>query len=61
MASKKVSFNKQGIQKLPDDKPVLYRIKTEGGKNNYTGVAKKGRVRARLTEHEDSSASVNAR
>ena len=51
MASKKVSFNKQGIQKLPDDKPVLYRIETAGGKNNYTGVAKRGRVQERLVEH----------
>lgn len=51
MASKKVPFNKKGIEKLPDDKPVLYRIETEGGKTNYAGVAKKGRVQDRLAEH----------
>ncbi len=51
MASKKVSFNKSGIEKLPDDKPVLYRIETPGGKTNYAGVAKKGRVQERLVEH----------
>lgn len=51
MASKKVPFNKSGIEKLPDDKPVLYRIETEGGKTNYAGVAKKGRVQDRLAEH----------
>lgn len=51
MARKSVSFDKQGIAKLPDDKPVVYEIQTEGGKNNYTGVAKRGRVQERLTEH----------
>lgn len=51
MASKKVPFNKQGIEKLPDDKPVLYKIETEGGRTNYAGVAKRGRVQERLAEH----------
>ena len=51
MASKKVSFNKKGIENLPDDKPVLYRIETEGGKTNYAGVAKRGRVQQRIAEH----------
>lgn len=51
MARKTVPFNDKGIDKLPDDKPVLYRILTGGGKNNYTGVAKRGRVQDRLQEH----------
>ena len=51
MATKKTSFNKSGIKKLPNDKPVLYRIQTEGGKLNYAGIAKKGRVQDRLNEH----------
>ncbi len=51
MAKKTVQFNKKGIDKLPDDKPVVYRILTDGGKNNYTGVAKKGRVQERMEEH----------
>jgi hypothetical protein len=51
MASKEVPFSKQGIEKLPDDKPVLYRIETEGGKTNCAGVAKRGRVQERLAEH----------
>ena len=42
LASKKVPFSKQGIKNLPNDKPVLYRIETEGGRNNYTGIARKG-------------------
>ncbi len=51
MSRKTVPFNKQGIQKLPEDKPVVYEIETEGGKKNYIGVAKKGRVQERLREH----------
>jgi hypothetical protein len=48
---KSVPFNKTGISKLPDDKPALYKIQTPGGKTNYDGVAKKGRVQERLMEH----------
>ncbi len=51
MARKTVSNNKISISKLPNDKPVVYRIKTEGGTVNYVGVAKKGRVQERIEEH----------
>lgn len=51
MAKKTVNFNKTGIGKLPNNKPVVYKILTEGGENNYTGVAKKSRVGERLGEH----------
>ncbi len=51
MTRKTVDFNKTGIGKLPDDKPAVYKILTEGGGNNYTGIAKRGRVQERLTEH----------
>lgn len=51
MATKTVPFNKSGIGKLPDNKPALYRIQTEGGKPNYVGIAKRGRVQERLAEH----------
>ncbi len=51
MGKKTVDFTKSGIGKLPDDKPVVYRIKTEGGQTNYAGVAKRGRVQERLEEH----------
>ena len=51
MAKKTVPFNQKGIEKLPDDKPVVYKITTEKGKTNYAGVAKKGRVKERLQEH----------
>ena len=51
MRTKKVKFNKTGIEKLPNNKPVVYKIITEGGRNNYTGIAQRGRVQERLKEH----------
>jgi len=51
MAKKTVPFNERGIGKVPDDKPVVYKVLTDGGRNNYTGVAKRGRVQERLQEH----------
>ncbi len=51
MAQKTVDFNRSGISRLPDDKPVLYRIQTEGGKTNYAGIAQRGRVQERVAEH----------
>lgn len=55
MARKKVSYNKSSVDKLPDDKPVVYRIKTGGGSDNYVGVAQRGRVQERLDEHLSGS------
>ena len=54
MAKKTVNFNKSGAAKLPNDKPVVYRIKTAGGKTNYVGVAKRGRAQERIQEHLDA-------
>ena len=51
MARKTVKFTPTGIDKLPDEKPVVYRIQTDGGKTNYVGVAQRGRVQDRLREH----------
>ena len=51
MAKKTVVNNKTNIEKLPNDKPVEYKIKTDGGKINYVGVAQRGRVQDRLKEH----------
>ena len=53
MGTKTVKYNKQGIDQLPNDKPVLYRIKTESGNLNYVGIAQRGRVRERISEHLD--------
>lgn len=51
MAKKTVRFNKSGVEKLPDNKPVVYKILTEGGKPNYVGVAQRNRVQDRISEH----------
>jgi hypothetical protein len=50
-ATKTVKYNRQDINKLPEDQPVLYRIIDESGTMNYVGVAQKGYVRERLSEH----------
>lgn len=55
MARKTVRFNGKSIQKEPDNKPVVYKILTKGGKNNYIGVAQRVRVRERLQEHLSGS------
>ena len=45
MAGKKSGkFSKDGIEALAKDKPVVYVIEDDKGKNLYTGVAKRGRV-----------------
>lgn len=51
MARKTVKFSETGARRLPNDKPVIYRIQTESGKTNYVGVAKRGRVPDRIREH----------
>ncbi|MBW2079259.1 MAG: hypothetical protein JRI71_17265 [Deltaproteobacteria bacterium] len=51
MGTRKVKYNKEGINQLPNDKPVLYRIETESGTLNYAGIAKRVRVRERIEEH----------
>ena len=51
VATKKVKFTQDGINQLPNDKPVLYRIETPSGQPNYVGTAKRGRVQERIGEH----------
>lgn len=53
MGTKTVKFNESGAEKLPEDKPVVYKIKTEGDKTNYVGIAQRGRVQDRIKEHLD--------
>ena len=45
------SYDKAGIRTLADNKPIVYRIQTNSGKDNYVGVAKRGRVSDRIAEH----------
>ena len=54
MAKKTVKFNNAGASKLPVDKPVVYRIKTDGNNTNYVGIAKRGRAQDRIQEHLDA-------
>ena len=54
MTKKTTGFNKSGVGKLPNNKPVVYKIKTAGGKTNYVGVAERGRAQERLQEHLDA-------
>lgn len=51
MARKTVKFSKSGASELPKNKPVVYKIKTDAGKTNYVGVAKRGRIQERINEH----------
>jgi excinuclease UvrABC nuclease subunit len=61
MATKKVKYNKSCIEKLPNDKPVLYRIETDAGNLNYAGKAKRGRVQERIEEHLGEIPGANVR
>jgi len=54
MGHKTVKFNETGASKLPNDKPVVYKILTQSRKTNYVGIAKRGRVRERIQEHLDA-------
>ncbi len=51
MGQKTVRYNQRGASKVPEDKPAVYKILTEGDKTNYVGVAKRGRVGERILEH----------
>ncbi len=51
METKKVNYNSMAIKSLPNNKSVLYRIKTRTGNDNYIGIASKGNVRNRIAEH----------
>jgi hypothetical protein len=62
MAKKSVSFNKKSIETLFDDKPVVCKIQTENGKNNYTGDVHRVRIgvvhRARVQDLSGSKDHV---
>ena len=51
MATRTVPFDAGGATELPNDKPVVYRIKTKENRTDYVGVAQRGRVRERIQEH----------
>lgn len=51
MSKKTAKLTNEGINNLPNDKPVVYKIINKGGDNIYTGVAGKGNVRDRIKDH----------
>ena len=44
-------FSKEGIEKLSQDKPVIYELLNSQDRILYAGAAKRGRVGPRLQEH----------
>ena len=46
-------FTKTNIEKVPENKAIIYKIKNSGGENLYTGVAGRGRTQDRLSEHKE--------
>lgn len=51
MGKKKVKYNEEGINQLPNSKHVVYSIKTRSGTLNYVGKAKRGNVKQRIAKH----------
>ncbi|MEH2260520.1 toll/interleukin-1 receptor domain-containing protein [Nostoc sp.] len=49
--TKSLNFTLEGISQLFNDKQIVYKILTKGGKNNYTGVAKKGEIYITIQKH----------
>lgn len=48
-------FTKVNVGNIPDNTAIVYKIKSEGGKNLYTGVAGRGRCQKRLLEHKEKA------
>ncbi len=44
-------FNKTNVGNVPKNKAIVYEITNGAGKNLYTGVAGRGNVQQRLTDH----------
>ena len=57
---KTVKFTEESIGKLPNNKPVTYKILDNSGKNIYTGIAQRGRVQDRLKEHLEERGLASA-
>jgi len=41
----------RNIEKVPEDKPILYKVLDRQGQNIYTGVSKRGQGQERLKDH----------
>ncbi len=51
MVKKTVRFTQVAVEKLPNNKPVVYKIGNATNPDLYIGVAKRGRVQERIKEH----------
>lgn len=51
--SRTQKFTKANIANVPQNKAVIYKIKSGDGENLYTGIAGRGRPQERLLEHKD--------
>jgi len=51
--SRTQKFTKANIANVPQDKAIIYKIKSRSGENLYTGIAGRGRGQDRLVEHKD--------
>ncbi len=45
-------FTKVNIAKVPKNKAIIYKIKSQSGDNIYTGIAGRSRPQERLLEHK---------
>ena len=48
---KKTEFTRDGLERIRNDKPAVYKIRNATGEDIYLGSAKRGRVEERLQEH----------
>ena len=51
--SRTQKFTKANIANVPQNKAIIYKIKSKDGENLYTGIAGRGRGQDRLIEHKD--------
>lgn len=51
--SRTQGFIKANIANVPQNKAIIYKIKSKDGENLYTGIAGRGRSQERLIEHKD--------
>jgi len=51
--SRTQKFTKANIANVPQNKVIIYKIKSRGGENLYTGITGRGRPQDRLLEHKE--------
>lgn len=51
MAKKTANFDPESIDKLPQNQPVVYKIRNKKGENIYTGSSMRGQLVKRIKAH----------